>query len=65
MDPNSNQAYAQAPRSTDEHPLCPVCQMDVDKATSPHSTYQGKSYYFCTHAHKSLFDASPERFLST
>ena len=65
MDPNSNQAYAQAPRSTDEHPLCPVCQMDVDKATSPHSTYQGKSYYFCTQAHKSLFDSSPERFLST
>jgi transcriptional regulator GlxA family with amidase domain/YHS domain-containing protein len=65
MDPNSNQAYAQAPRSTDEHPLCPVCQMDVDKATAPHSTYQGKSYYFCTQAHKSLFDASPERFLST
>lgn len=65
LDPNSNQAYAQTPRSTDEHPLCPVCEMAVDKATAPHSTYRGKSYYFCAEDHKRLFDSSPERFLST
>ena len=64
MDPNSNSVYAQARISTAEHPLCPVCQMDVDQATSPRSTYQGKTYYFCMDAHKRLFDSSPERFVS-
>jgi transcriptional regulator GlxA family with amidase domain len=62
MDPNSNQVYAQSRASTDEHPLCPVCQMDVDKATAPHSTYQGKTYYFCMESHKGMFDSSPEKF---
>ena len=62
LDPNSNQVYAQSRASTDERPLCPVCQMDVDKATAPRSTYQGKTYYFCMEPHKSLFDSSPEKF---
>jgi transcriptional regulator GlxA family with amidase domain len=62
MDPNSNQAYAQARVSSDEHPLCPVCEMDVDKASAPSSTYQGKTYYFCEQEHKALFDTSPQRF---
>src|SRR5882724_6195446 len=35
MDRNSNQIYASIPVSTAEHPLCPVCQMDVDPATAP------------------------------
>lgn len=35
MDPNSNGVYAQARISTAEHPLCPVCQTDVDPTTSP------------------------------
>jgi hypothetical protein len=30
LDPNSNQAYAKARVSTDEHPVCPVCEMDSD-----------------------------------
>src|SRR5207302_7135138 len=29
MNPNSNQVYATTPVSTAEHPLCPVCGMDV------------------------------------
>lgn len=64
MDPNSNQIYAQTRHSTDEHPLCAVCQMDVDKATAPRSTYHGKTYYFCMPSHKSAFDSSPERYIS-
>jgi transcriptional regulator GlxA family with amidase domain/YHS domain-containing protein len=63
-DPNSNNVYAQARRSTDEHPLCPVCGMDVDKLTAPRSTYRGKTYYFCLDEHKTLFDSAPGRFLS-
>jgi transcriptional regulator GlxA family with amidase domain len=64
MDPNSNQIYAQTRHSTDAHPLCAVCQMDVDKATAPRSTFHGKTYYFCMPSHKSEFDSSPERFVS-
>ncbi len=63
-DPNSNSVYARARVSTDAHPLCPVCDMDVDKATAPRSTYRGKMYYFCVNPHKALFDSAPGRFVS-
>src|SRR5438874_9911478 len=48
MDRNSNQIYASTLVSTAEHPLCPVCQMDVDPATAPKSLFKGKTYYFCS-----------------
>ncbi len=31
MNPDSNHAYAKARISTDQHPLCAVCEMDVWK----------------------------------
>ncbi len=62
-DPRSNSVYAQQRSSTDEHPLCPVCTMDVDKAAAPRSAYQGKTYYFCMQEHKVAFDAHPERYI--
>ncbi len=62
-DPNSNSVYAQERPSTDAHPLCPVCNMDVDVSTAPQSKYQGKTYYFCMESHKALFDSSPGQFL--
>ena len=46
-----------------EHPVCPVCDMDVDAATAPRSVYRGKTYYFCQPAHKTTFEKTPERFL--
>ncbi|HWC17730.1 MAG TPA: DJ-1/PfpI family protein, partial [Terriglobales bacterium] len=61
--PNSNQAYAAVRVSTDEHPLCPVCDMDVEKETSPTTVYKGKTYYFCMDDHKELFLKSPEKYL--
>jgi YHS domain-containing protein/putative intracellular protease/amidase len=64
MDPNSNHIYASERISTDEHPLCPVCQMDVDPATAPKSVYKGKTYYFCSQADKKAFDATPDKFVS-
>jgi YHS domain-containing protein/putative intracellular protease/amidase len=64
LDPKANAAYAVAPASTDAHPLCPVCGMDADRATAPKTAYQGKTYYFCSQAHKDLFDASPARYLA-
>jgi putative intracellular protease/amidase/YHS domain-containing protein len=62
MNPDSNQIYAIAPVSTAEHPLCPVCGMDVDPPTAPKSVHKGKTYYFCTVGDKEIFDASPDKF---
>jgi transcriptional regulator GlxA family with amidase domain len=64
LDPQSNQAYAMRPRSTDRHPLCAVCDMDVAKATAPTSRYRGRTFYFCMEAHKALFDAQPASFIA-
>jgi putative intracellular protease/amidase len=65
MNPDSNQTYAREPISTMEHPLCPVCQMEVDPATAPKSVYKGKTYYFCSKADKDQFDAAPDKFADT
>jgi transcriptional regulator GlxA family with amidase domain len=62
MNPDSNSVYAKVRTSTDEHPVCSVCDMDVDAATAPKSVYKGKTYYFCSQDHKEQFDAAPERF---
>ena len=64
QDANSNQAYAKSRVSTDLHPLCPVCGMDVDRASSPKSVYRKRTYYFCTVGHKNLFDSAPDRFVN-
>jgi transcriptional regulator GlxA family with amidase domain len=64
MDPDSNQLYAKEAVSTNEHPLCAVCGMDVDPKTAPKSVYQGKTYYFCADDDKKTFDAAPEKFVS-
>lgn len=60
----SNMKYAERRVSTDSQPLCIVCEMDVDKATAPSTTYRGRPYYFCVPEHKAAFDASPARFLA-
>jgi YHS domain-containing protein/putative intracellular protease/amidase len=62
-DPASNATYLQAAVSTSEHPLCPICGMDVDSKTAPSSVYNQKTYYFCSQEHKAKFDAAPEKWL--
>ena len=62
MNPDSNSVYAKFRTSTDEHPICPVCDMDVDAANAPKSAYKGKTYYFCSQSHKEQFEAAPEKF---
>ncbi|MBA5636322.1 DJ-1/PfpI family protein [Duganella sp. LX20W] len=64
LNPDANVAYAKRRVSTDQHPCCVVCEMDVDKASAPASVYRGRTYYFCMAGHKTLFDANPGRFLS-
>src|ERR1700736_1783479 len=63
MNADSNQIYAAAPVSTAEHPLCPVCGMDVDVATAPKSVFKDKTYYFCSDDDKKIFDAAPDKLV--
>ena len=63
MKPDSNAIYAKRLISTDAHPLCPVCEMDVDSAMAPKSVFKGKTFYFCSTDHKEQFDAAPEKWL--
>jgi YHS domain-containing protein len=64
MNPDSNQIYAAVPVSTAEHPLCPVCGMEVDPKTALTSVFKGVSYYFCSDDDKKTFDAAPAKFVS-
>jgi transcriptional regulator GlxA family with amidase domain/YHS domain-containing protein len=59
---NSNQAYAAIPIPTDKHPLCAVCEMDVDPATALNAVYKDRTYFFCSKEHKEEFEAAPEKF---
>jgi transcriptional regulator GlxA family with amidase domain/YHS domain-containing protein len=63
LNPDSNKVYAKGRHSTDEHPLCPVCEMEVDPKTAPKSLYQASTYYFCSDDHKTQFDAAPTKFI--
>ena len=65
MNPDSNNVYATVRTSTDGHPICSVCDMDVDTSTAPKSVYKGKTYYFCSRDHKELFESAPEKFVKT
>jgi len=60
LNPSSNAEYAGPIQQSAEHPLCPICGMEIDRSLS--STYKGKTYYFCVKEHKQIFDASPEKF---
>jgi putative intracellular protease/amidase/YHS domain-containing protein len=63
MNPDSNQIYATPLISTAEHPLCPVCGMDVDPKVAPKSSFKGATYYFCSEDDKKTFDAAPAKFI--
>jgi YHS domain-containing protein len=43
----------------------PVCGMEVDPKTATwKSTYQGKTYYFCSSGCKEDFDKDPQRYVN-
>jgi len=62
MNPESNDVYARPRKTSDAHPVCAVCQMDVDRARAPRSSFGGRTYYFCMETHKKMFDADPAAF---
>jgi len=64
MNADSNQVYAAAPVSTAEHPLCPVCGMDVDPKIAPKSVDKGTTYYFCSDDDKKTFDSDLQKLAS-
>jgi len=64
MNSDSNAVYAKLRTSMDGRPLCVVCSMAIDPTNAAKSVYQGKTYYFCSSDHKSIFDASPAEFAS-
>ena len=43
----------------------PVCGMEVDPKTATwKSTYQGKTYFFCSPGCKREFDKEPQKFIN-
>jgi putative intracellular protease/amidase/YHS domain-containing protein len=62
MNPDSNDVYAKIATSTDAHPLCPMCEMEVDPKGAPRSVYKGKTYAFCSTDHKEKFDSAPAQW---
>jgi YHS domain-containing protein len=56
----ANAAYLK-PRTDSE---CPVCRMAVDASAVNHSSYNGKTFYFCSSNCRSTFDASPNAYVN-
>lgn len=63
-DPNSNAMFAARPASTDDHPICPVCEMEVSKADALAEMINGRNVYFCAEECRRLFHAQPAKFQS-
>ena len=60
--PDSNAIYAKKLASNPAHPVCPVCEMEVDPKNAPKSAFKGKSYYFCSDDHKAEFEKAPAKW---
>ena len=43
-------------------PIDPVCGMDVEQDTKERATYQGETYFFCSHECKEEFQKSPQDY---
>ena len=64
MNPDSNMAFAKERDRPRRDFRSPVCDMGTRiRATAPRSAYGGKTYYFCSSAHKDTFDALPAKWV--
>lgn len=61
--PEANRIYKEIPVSNREHPRCVVCAMDIELGSAPKIVLKGKEYYFCSQAHKAVFEKSPAAFV--
>jgi Cu+-exporting ATPase len=51
------------PEPLREQLIDPVCGMRMNPEESPAVTsYDGRSYYFCSDEHKAIFEADPEKY---
>jgi len=62
MHPESNMMFAKKPVPTKEHPVCPICEAELDRKTALKEDYRGATYYFCGEWCRSRFLAAPQRF---
>lgn len=42
---------------------CPVCGATVDPESSPSSTYEGKTFHFCSTECMNTFEQEPQSYL--
>jgi len=63
MHPEVNAQFAKRTVSSDEHPVCPVCEMPLSRKTELHAEFEGKTYYFCSQWCKDHFVANPKRYV--
>jgi len=63
MHPESNAQFAQRTVGTTEHPICPVCEMEIDPKTEFKTEFEGKTYHFCGKWCQDHFVANPRRYL--
>jgi len=63
QDANSNREFARRPISTESRPICPVCELEVDKARSFRVAFGGRNFYLCSDGDKRRFEQTPERFV--
>jgi putative intracellular protease/amidase/YHS domain-containing protein len=64
-DASSNAAYLQRPRLTGARPRCPVCEVELRRASlpgAPTERFRGRTYHFCSPDCKQRFGLSPEKF---
>jgi transcriptional regulator GlxA family with amidase domain len=61
MHPNSNAQFAQKPVGTQDRPICPVCEMPVNKKTALKEAHGGRTHYFCGKWCRKHFLAAPQR----
>jgi transcriptional regulator GlxA family with amidase domain len=62
-DPLSNAAFAKRAVSTPEHPLCPVCEMEVDPKHALTLEHEGQHYLFCSENCRKAFQKAPKSFV--
>ncbi|WP_224367516.1 DUF7576 family protein [Hyalangium versicolor] len=62
-DPTSNAEFAKRPVSTAEHPLCPVCGMEVDPTSTLALDHEGQHHLFCSENCRKTFQKAPKSFV--
>jgi len=63
--PHSNAVFVEQAVASAERPICPVCEMAVDRQEALTAEHREKTYYFCGEWCRRHFLATPERFFGS